>query len=333
MDLERKQRKKEDLKVANRMLLIMKHINFSPEIAELLLESCPSFSPKSSSYRNAIPNVKTETHFEHIDIIHYRNGAVNIVLNRPKALNALTFEMLEQLRVKLEEFDDDSNVHIIVITGNGRAFCSGGDLKECNSLERGCRFAKKEYLLDCFIHRYRKPYISLLNGIMMGGGCGISVNGRYRVVTEKTIFSMPECSIGLFTDVGASHFFNQCPGKIGLFLALTGLEIGGSDAIYAKIGTHYVPSDDLEELKRTLFSDDLLEGHRSVESILERFSKETGTESVLARHRIEIDECFGAECVEAIISRLEKLETKWSNDVLATLHKQCPTSLKVFNAF
>ena len=159
-----------------------------------------------------------------------------ITLNRPEALNALTLEMCHEIAAALQDWRDDPRVKAIIIRGAGRAFCAGGDIRSLYDSglageDYPYRFYHDEYRLNALIHHYPKPYIALLNGIVMGGGVGVSVHGSRRLATENIRFAMPETGIGLFPDVGGAYFLSRCPGETGLFLALTGTRIGAADAL------------------------------------------------------------------------------------------------------
>ena len=178
------------------------------------------------------------------DIIFERCGRIGtITLNRPQALNAVNLSMIRAMDQKLLEWANDDHLEAVVITGAGdRAFCSGGDVKavamDAKALQEGNSdgqltrdFFREEYILNHRIHSFPKPYISLINGIVMGGGMGISAHGSYRVVTENTLFAMPETSIGLFPDVGGGFFLPRCPGETGTYLALTSRRIKALDTL------------------------------------------------------------------------------------------------------
>ena len=153
----------------------------------------------------------------------------------------------------LRDWEEDPAVRAVLVRGAGeRAFCAGGDVRAVYEAGRGiCRrprdltsvFFREEYELIRRIHRYPKPYLAIIDGITMGGGAGVSVNGAYRIATEKTLLAMPETGIGLFPDVGATRFLNLCPGHIGRYLGLTGARLGPADALYCGFATHFVPRE------------------------------------------------------------------------------------------
>src|SRR3982074_1416427 len=196
------------------------------------------------------------------DILFGREGGVaTITLNRPQALNAFTLGMYRALAPMLRRRADDPEVPAMLIRGAGeRAFCAGGDVRAIYEAGRGISgdreltsiFFREEYELIRHIHRYPKPYVAIIDGITMGGGAGVSVNGAFRIAAERTMLAMPETGIGLFPDVGATRFLNLFPGRIGRYLGLTGARVGAADALYCGFATHFVPRERLPALVATL---------------------------------------------------------------------------------
>ncbi|MBL8702518.1 MAG: enoyl-CoA hydratase/isomerase family protein [Alphaproteobacteria bacterium] len=260
------------------------------------------------------------------EIVFERRGRLGVVtLDRPKALNALTLGMIRELDPMLRQWAHDHGVQAVVIRGAGeKAFCAGGDVRAV--YEAGRRgtdvltyeFFFEEYRLNRRINRFTKPYIALLDGIAMGGGLGLSVHGRYRVVTERATVAMPESAIGLFPDVGGSWFLDRAPGKVGAYLGLTGARVKGADIIYAGLATHYVPSADLPALLEAL-------SHTPPEAALHRFAQDPGP-APLAAHRAQIDRAFAPPTASGIIAALGK-EGAWGQALAADLAKKSPTSL------
>src|ERR1700751_247493 len=196
------------------------------------------------------------------------------MINRPQALNALTLDNYLRFAPALRAWAAAPSVHAVVVRGAGeRAFCAGGDVRAVYEEGRGISgppeltavFFREEYELIQRIHHFPKPYIAIIDGITMGGGAGISVNGAYRVATEHTLFAMPETGIGLFPDVGATRFLNRCPGHIGRHLGLTGARVKAADAVYCGFATHAVKHDSVEALLDELTSD-----HTATEECLRR---------------------------------------------------------------
>ena len=181
-----------------------------------------------------------------------------ITLNRPKALNALSLPMVRALTQALQRWQDDPQVLAVAVRGTGKegpfgAFCAGGDIRFFHQAAHAGDtalgdFFTEEYALNHLIHTYAKPYIAFMDGIVMGGGMGISQGASVRVVTERTKMAMPETNIGLFPDVGGGFFLSRCPGKLGEYLGLTGLMLSGTQAVAAKLADIALPSSVLEVL-------------------------------------------------------------------------------------
>ncbi|HEX2555794.1 MAG TPA: enoyl-CoA hydratase/isomerase family protein [Microvirga sp.] len=265
------------------------------------------------------------------EVLCERRGAAGvIVLNRPAALNALTLGMVRGMRRALDAWAGDPAVTRIVLTGaGGKAFCAGGDVRRLHDLGRAGNFAealtfwREEYQLNTLIHRYPKPYLTLIDGIVMGGGVGVSLHGRYRVAGERYSFAMPEVSIGFFPDVGATYALPRLPGESGTYLALTGDRIRTADALALGLATHAVPSAAMAPLQ------DALAGGEPVEAALARFAQDPGP-APLAPHRPVIDACFAAESVSGILARLDEAAAAGSDfarTAAATIRTKSPTSL------
>ena len=200
-----------------------------------------------------------------------RAGAIaTLTINRPQALNALTLENYRRFAPALAAWAEDGAVRAVVLRGaGGRAFCAGGDVRAVYEAGRGVAgdpsltavFFREEYRLIREIHRFPKPYIAIVDGITMGGGAGISINGPYRVATERTLFAMPETGIGLFPDVGATRFLDRCPGRIGRYLGLTGARLAAADALYCGFATHFVGRDRIDALTCALAAIAWRKGH------------------------------------------------------------------------
>lgn len=264
------------------------------------------------------------------DVVFQNIGKKGVItLNRPKALNALDLSMVSKLYPTLEAWQHEKSL-IIIKGAGGKAFCAGGDVKSIalagmKGDKLGNTFFDLEYKTDGLIGRLKIPYVAIIDGIVMGGGVGLSVHGPYRVATERSLFAMPETQIGLFPDVGGSYFLPRMAGKLGSFLALTGHRLKGGDLLKAGIATHYVDSQNLEKLE-----EDLLQTNNqdAVERVLLEHSKDVG-EFTLAPYLDKINNCFSAPTVEEIIERLQKDGSEWSDNTLKLLSKMSPTSLKV----
>jgi enoyl-CoA hydratase len=270
------------------------------------------------------------------EILFERHGALaEATLNRPEALNALTLGMIRQLGPRLRDWAEDPSVAAVLIKGAGnRAFCAGGDLRAFWDSRHGDRrmagdFFRDEYRLNRQIFNFPKPYIAVIDGIVMGGGVGVSVHGSHRVATERTRFAMPETGIGLFPDVGGSYFLPRLPGELGLYLGLTGRQLDAADCLYCGIATHYIEAAGLPALEEGLSGAVWADSADAVVAdTLERASSEPGP-SALAADREAIDRCFAQGSIEAILAALEAEQTDWAARTLKRLHACSPTSLKL----
>jgi enoyl-CoA hydratase len=267
------------------------------------------------------------------DILFERRGVAGIVtLNRPKALNAVTHEMVRALARQLEAWAGDAAVTRVVIRAAGeRAFSAGGDIRALYELGRAGRqddmltFWRDEYPLNVFVKRYPKPYVALIDGIVMGGGVGVSVNGSHRVAGDRFSFAMPEVGIGFFPDVGATWFLPRVPGELGTWCALTGDRLKTADAVAAGIATHHVRSDRFADLT------DALCGNVPVDAVLGAFAEPMG-EGPMAGKRMAIDRLFAGDRVEDILGRLDAqtgADREWAAATAATIRAKSPLSLKI----
>src|ERR1700739_1303754 len=193
------------------------------------------------------------------DLIARREGSAGIIrLNRPKAINAVTLEMFRDIDKALDTFEADPAVAVIVLEGAGeRGLCAGGDIRALYESSKvrgdlGKILWREEYILNARIAKFAKPYVAFMDGIVMGGGVGLSAHSRYRVVTEKTKLAMPEVGLGFFPDVGGTFLLSRSPGEIGTYFGLTGQTMNGPDAIHARFADAVVPSSRLAALRETL---------------------------------------------------------------------------------
>ncbi|XP_026670784.1 3-hydroxyisobutyryl-CoA hydrolase, mitochondrial isoform X1 [Ceratina calcarata] len=255
-----------------------------------------------------------------------------ITLNRPKVLNALNLSMVEKIYPVLKKWETSKK--LVIVEGAGeKAFCAGGDVKslvnalrESENSTLGETFFKNEYTLNHLIGTYKIPYVAAIDGITMGGGVGLSVHGKYRIATERTLFAMPETAIGLFPDVGGSYFLPRLQGKLGLYLGLTGDRLKGIDVFLAGIATHFVPSAKLSDLKQDLLTIE----QPDVKEVLNKYQPERlNQEFSLAPYMSKIDKCFSVSSIEELIQRLKEDNSEWAEKTLNMLSKASPTSLKV----
>lgn len=253
--------------------------------------------------------------------------AALVTLNRPKALNALNQSMIESLFSRYRMLLSEGVTRIILDGAGDKAFCAGGDVRaiwQDKSGAVGRKFFEHEYRLDYLIatlHKRGVHHISLIDGICMGGGVGVSVHAPFRVATERTLFAMPETAIGLFPDVGGSYFLPRLPGKLGVFLGLTGHRLKGYDVVAAGVATHFVPSSRLDELRVALL-------HHGVSALDDMC--ETGDARPVAELRERVDATFAGLTVEEIIEALaSRPDDEWAKKQLASLQRLSPSSLKV----
>lgn len=263
-------------------------------------------------------------------VLSKRSGSLlTCTLNRPKALNALNTEMIRQLQAVLREVNRDDDCRVLLLTGAGdKAFCAGGDMRAVVSSPRdeARRFFVEEYALNASIAESTKPQVSIWNGIVMGGGAGVSVHGRFRVATEATVFAMPETAIGYFPDVGASKFLGDIPGEVGTYIGLTGCRLNASELLSTGLATHYVPSDRLGRLEAGLLHCDTAE---DVDAVLQDLG--AGARPDARNHLTEearrIEACFRLPTVGDILAALRQDLSPWAVATLAALEAASPTSL------
>ncbi|XP_041806646.1 3-hydroxyisobutyryl-CoA hydrolase, mitochondrial [Chelmon rostratus] len=273
------------------------------------------------------------------EVLLEKVGGVGVItMNRPKVLNALNMTMIQQIYPQLKKWENDEETDIVIIKGaGGKAFCAGGDIravteagKTGDSLAED--FFRQEYILNNAIGACRKPYIALIDGITMGGGVGLSVHGRFRVATEKTLFAMPETAIGLFPDVGGGYFLPRLQGKLGLFLALTGFRLKGRDVHRAGVATHFVESKKIPDLEKELVnlkSPSAEDVSRVLESYQNQSSLDSEKPFVLDKHMSDIDRLFSSSSVEGIVQNLKADGSEFANKQAETLSRMSPTSLKI----
>ncbi|KAL6327044.1 hypothetical protein AAG906_013790 [Vitis piasezkii] len=259
-----------------------------------------SHSSKSSSFfPSSLMASRFLSHPEPNQVLFEESSCVRkVILNRPHKLNSLTYEMISQILRNLEVYEKDPIVKLLILKGQGKTFCAGGDVVGMvlsineGHWSFGASFYKKQLTLDYLLATSTKPLVSLINGIIMGGGAGLSMNSMFRVVTENTVFAMPEGQIGLFPDVGASYFLSRLPGYFGL----TGARLDGKEMLACGLATHFVLS-------------------KMHQPFISGFSSKTSLKKESAYRRLEtINKCFSRRTVEEILSMLvimiENLRTK-----------------------
>ncbi|MFI2760572.1 enoyl-CoA hydratase/isomerase family protein [Streptomyces echinatus] len=261
-------------------------------------------------------------------LLRTEGRAAHITLNRPKALNALNHDMVRRIDEALSVWEHDPAVETVVITGAGeRGLCAGGDIRAVHDDARdgdgsaSAAFWRDEYHLNARIARYPKPYVAVMDGIVMGGGVGVSAHGSVRVVTERSRIAMPETGIGFVPDIGGTHLLARAPGELGTHLALTGTQIGAADALLCGLADHYLPSAALPA-----FLDDL--AGTPVRDALARH-EQPPPPGRLAEQRAWIDACYAAGTVEEIVRRLLADGGPEAKETAETLLTRSPTALKV----
>jgi enoyl-CoA hydratase len=269
------------------------------------------------------------------DLIARREGAAGIVrLNRPKAINAVTLEMFRDVDKALDEFEADPAVAVILLEGAGeRGLCAGGDIRALYESSKvrgdlGKILWREEYILNARIAKFAKPYVAFMDGIVMGGGVGLSAHGRHRVVTERTKLAMPEVGLGFFPDVGGTWLLSRAPGEIGTYFGLTGQTMNGPDAIYARFADAVVPSGKLAALREALTKVRAGVTSNEVKTIIDRFA--TGeTSGPVAAMQSKIDSWFAHDRMEDIVAALQGDGSELAQSTLKTLNEKSPRGMVV----
>ncbi|MET4093548.1 enoyl-CoA hydratase/isomerase family protein [Arthrobacter sp. UYCu712] len=265
------------------------------------------------------------------EVLFERRGRLGVVtLNRPKAVNALTAGMASAMLDQLTQWADDDAVAAVLVRGAGeRGLCAGGDIVAIyrDMLDGGqatAEFWAEEYRLNLLISEYPKPYVAFMDGLVLGGGVGISAHGSVRVVTERTRMGMPETTIGFVPDVGGTLLLSRSPGESGTHAALTGAHLDGADALFLGLADHFVPSESLAELAAAL-------EHEAADSAVARFTEEA-PRSALAAQQEWIDACYSSDDAEEILRRLRAMGADGAGeaaDVADTIEAKSPTAVKV----
>jgi enoyl-CoA hydratase/carnithine racemase len=269
------------------------------------------------------------------------NGTGTITLDRPKALNSLSLEMVRAMTETLLAWRDDTSVDAVVITSTSeKALCAGGDIRFFHQAGHATPmggsalledFFTEEYALNHLIHFYPKPYIALMDGVVMGGGMGIAQGGPdsgLRIVTERTRMAMPEVNIGLFPDVGGSHFLSHAPGALGMYLGLTGLTVGAADALYVGLADVFVPSAQLPALQSLIASTPGARLADTIRAFAAPFAAQAGAGELQARRAV-IDQHFGASSVPAVMASLEGDDSPFAQKALSAMRQRSPLMMCV----
>ncbi|KAF6175419.1 hypothetical protein GIB67_036510 [Kingdonia uniflora] len=296
------------------------------------LQFMPQRRPLSSLLTNGVPK----------DIVLVEGEATTTrvaVLNRPNALNALNHQLASRLKELYVSWEEDDEIGFVVMKGSGRAFCAGGDIVTLyhlineRKMEQCKDFFRSIYSFVYLVGTYLKPHVTLMDGVTMGGGAGISVPGTFRIATDKTVFATPETQIGFHSDAGASFYLSHLPGHLGEYLALTGEKLNGVEMIVCGLATHYSLSPRLtwidDELVKLVTDDP-----SDVETLLEKNVDFASLDERSVMRRIEtINNCFSRGTVEEIIDALESeitgTDDEWCTSALKRLKEASPLSLKV----
>ena len=268
-----------------------------------------------------------------MSIIYKEFGKAAIIsLNRPKYLNTLTYEMVQKIDFYLKAISRNTKIHLVIFKAEGdRAFCAGGDVKSFYEEKLGNEhklrkeFFYKEYKLNYLIKKYKKPIISFVNGICMGGGVGLAMHGKIVIVSEKTLFAMPETAIGLFPDVGAGKILSNLDNYIGEYLGLSGKRLGSGDLIELGLAKYCVNKENFDSLENLLIH---CKNIHSINKIIRQFSIKTSSQ-IFPLFNKKISETFKFKNVEEIFLKLRRDKSKWSQETLDALIKMSPTSLKI----
>ena len=269
------------------------------------------------------------------DLIVRRESAAGVIrLNRPKAINAMTLEMSIGIDAALDRFEADPEVAVIVLEGSGeRGLCAGGDIRGLWESSReggdlGARFWRQEYVMNARIARYPKPYVAFMDGLVMGGGVGLSGHASHRVVTDRTRLAMPEVGLGFFPDVGGTWLLSRSPGEIGTYFGLTGQTMNGPDAIHAKFADAVVPAAKWPELREALTKVRQGVTAADISKLINGFATGEAAGPVAAKEPI-IDALFGFDRMEDIFAALKRDGSEFALATLKTLDEKSPRGMVV----
>jgi enoyl-CoA hydratase len=264
-------------------------------------------------------------------IIAQREGAAGrLRLNRPKALHSLDLAMVRQMTAALQAWITDPELRLVLIDhAEGRGFCAGGDVVTIANAVEGDEdaaraFFYEEYRLNHLMYTFPKPGVAFMDGVTMGGGVGISCPCRYRIATERTVFAMPETTIGIFPDVGGGRYLSRLRGRLAQYLALTGARLSGAECKRLRLATHYIPSERLEAVKARLVSDPY-----RAEAILDEHEAEELPPAPILQRMPLIDRCFAADDLGAILECLDAEDDPWAAETAAAIRAKSPTACAI----
>jgi enoyl-CoA hydratase len=269
------------------------------------------------------------------DLIVRREGSAGIIrLNRPKALNAMTLEMSLGIDAALDRFGADPAIAVVLLEGAGeRGLCAGGDIRGLYESSRaggdlGKIFWRQEYIMNARIATFPKPYVAFMDGLVMGGGVGLSAHARHRVVTEKTKLAMPEVGLGFFPDVGGTWLLSRSPGEIGTYFGLTGQTMNGPDAIHARFADAVVPSSKLSALREVLTKIRPGTASGEVQTLIDGYATGEAAGPVAAM-QARIDGWFGHDRMEDIFAALQRDGSELAQSIIKTLNEKSPRGMVV----
>lgn len=284
------------------------------------------------------------THTDEIKLSITDNGVAFLTLNRPSAFNALSEEMVNAINNNLPILEKNDSINCVIVTGEGpKAFCAGGDIRKISegTPEENATFFDLEYEMDHRTHTFSKPYVSLWNGFVMGGGLGVSVHGRYRVATDNVVVAMPETGIGLFPDVGGSFFLPKLRGAVGLYIGISGARLNAADCMKLGLATHFISTasipDFLEEVKKSNFIKD--NQHENMNALLNKFSGQPKMLPSISEADFEAIETLMGDCTtfQEFVTRLNNAKSLYTGHtqefavkLLTLLRTKCPLSCGVW---
>lgn len=291
-------------------------------------------APASSAQQQAQPH-KTDSSV----LAQVRNHIGHLTLNRPAGHNALDLRMVRSLQAQLDAWAQDEEVYAVVLRGAGdKAFCAGGDIRSLYDSFKNAQphhqFFVEEYALDLTLHRYRKPVVALMDGFVLGGGMGLAQGADLRVVTERSRLGMPEVAIGYFPDVGGSYFLSRISGELGVYLGVTGVQIGAADALYCGLADWYLKSEALEDLDQRL---DRLQWRRhplkDLQGVLATIASQHLPDPPLEKLRPAIDHFFALPDIPSIIEQLKEVTVMdshgWALATAALMESRSPLAMAV----